>query len=480
MLEVEVTPNPWTNGTSHFNQTLDLATATVYVTLGATCIAVWVDANTDALRVTAHAPTPFSLVVRATSTRPTHPWAHSARSTVSGSTTNPDLYLDPLPLSAAGVSLERAGPNPYPFKHASGHKRPLRTLDLSGLPATADFEPATVVAYHRNNASEGENMADLFKQQGIESLISTTPDHWTDRQSGFALDADGPAVAGGGSFRRVDSHTLASVTPATSFALRATVLAVQTTSAPEWLADMVALLAADAARPAAASRAAHEAWWSAFWGRSHVAVNGTKWPPPPPPPTPPTPPPPPPPTPPPPARVLPVKGATLWLRATTLSATHHSGDVVSQWAASASYGGQHAFASNHAASAAAAAAVVVSQPVQALAPKFVGDAFGAGVPAVRFDGVASFLANSNLTLAGGDVGSTHFVVFRDAGSTGPCCNGPLFWKGADIGISTVKGGDGMFVTADGPGYDVAGSLNVLNRTVIAVATCVLAFPISQC
>lgn len=67
-------------------------------------------------------------------------------------------------------------------------------------------------------------MKELFTGQGIESLLATTPDHWTDRQSGFALNAELNAP-NTGSLRRIDSHTLASVAPATSFALKATVLA---------------------------------------------------------------------------------------------------------------------------------------------------------------------------------------------------------------------------------------------------------------
>ena len=80
-------------------------------------------------------------------------------------------------------------------------------------------------------------------------------------QSGFVMDAGAAAAADSrvGSLQRVDAHTLSSMAPATEFSLRATVLAVQTPSTEDWLADLAALLATDA--PAAAARAAHEDWY---------------------------------------------------------------------------------------------------------------------------------------------------------------------------------------------------------------------------
>ena len=81
---------------------------------------------------------------------------------------------------------------------------------------------------------------------------------------------------GASALKRVDLHTLASVVPNTSFALRATVLAVQTSTAAEWTEDLAALVAT--APPAAVARSAHEAWWASFWARSHIEINATRWP----------------------------------------------------------------------------------------------------------------------------------------------------------------------------------------------------------
>lgn len=148
-------------------------------------------------------------------------------------------------------------------------------------------------------------------------------------------------------------------------------------------------------------------------------------------------------------------GATLWLRASSLAASHKDGDAVSVWVSDAT----------------ATAHGAVSQQNSTASPTFARNAFGLGAAGVRFDGVATFLDDKALPLPG-SAGSTHFAVFRDVGSTGQCCNGPLYWdNAAGISTSTVAApGKGMIVNADGPGYTVAGALNVLNRTVVAMAT----------
>lgn len=447
LIQIAITPNPFVGQAPHFRQVLDMGTGAVVVELGAARIEVWIDANTDILRITAEAPTLFSISATASSTRPsTAPWGHSARSTCNVSHSKPDVYLSPIP---AGVfSFDHPGPNRQQFKHASADRRPLRTLDRRLLPQSGGFAPATIIAFHRNDASEGESLADLFRWQGIESLVATTPDHWMDRQSGFALEAE-PGTA---ALRRVDPHTLVSTAPGTSFALRATVLAVQTDSEAEWLADLAALIAATPT--AVPARAAHDAWWAGFWNRSHIAINTTRWPPAssrgsnsscPPGPQPPGPPPLPPP---PPAAALPVPGAAMWLRAASLSLTaagpRRNGSAVAVWG-------------------------TVAQINTTLQPKFIVDAFGPGSAGIRFDGEKTFLTNSTAALPGGDLGSTHFAVFRDTGSKGTCCNGIVHWS-ADIGIATVKVLDQYVAEADGPGVDVTGSANVLNRLVAASVT----------
>jgi hypothetical protein len=452
LLQVAITPNPWAGGGSYFNQTLDLATGTFSLHLGganlsthAVHIAVYVDANADALRLSATAGPafgPFSLRVVATSTRPSTNWSYAPPFSCDRALALPDVYADPLP---PPQRLTRAAPARDAFRHAGGGARPLRALFARGgalarrgAPTTGAFQPGSLLVYHRNTAAEGTTLASTLLQQGLGGLLPTVPDHWSDLTFGFALDADdGPPLL------RMDAHTLASAVPARAFLLRATVLAVQTDTVGEWVADVAALLAT--APPSAAARAGHEAWWAGFWGRSYVAVNASKFPAPPAAEGAPAP-----------AAAPPVPGALLWLRAASLAGQANATPVAA-W-------GEPSLPN-----------ATLAQANATLRPVFVADAFGAGAPGVRFDGVSSFLEGAALALPGAD--STHFAVFRDAGSTTACCSGVLFFRDACVGVSTAAAAvadddDGaqlspVVAMADFPGSETLGSANVHGRVVVA-------------
>ena len=462
MLQVSLSPNPFTAG-AYFNQTLDLSSGTLHLYLGganlsthAIHLSAWVDANSDTLRVTAAArdgAAPFSLRVQATSTRPATNWSYTPSFSCGSSLALPDTYVDPLPPSQP---LHPASPlGDAAFRHAGGEGRPLRALfrpggalRRPGAPTAAAFQPGSLLVYHRNSAAEGHSLAATLAQQGLADLLPTTPDHWTDLQSGFVLDGDdGPPLL------RVDAHTLSSAAPAPFFSLRATVLAVQTDAASEWVADVAALVATTP--PSAAARAAHEAWWEAWWGRSYIAVNASNFPgeviaaatPPQPPGGA--------------ASSLPVPGAVLWLRASSLSSQANNTAVMA-W-------GEPSLPT-----------ATLAQPNASLQPTFISDAFGEGAPAVRFDGERTFLESATLALPGPD--STHFAVFRDGGSATACCSGVLFWKGAFVGLSTVAanaaddddlspsaGRSPVVSMVDFPGSNAWGSQNIDGRAVMADA-----------
>ena len=239
-IQLAISPNPYVRPGAHFNQTLDLSTGTVIIKIGEVEINVWVDANADTLYIDANAQTMFSIEVTSSSTRPSTPWVHGTGSTCHDAKSNPDVYVDPLPDQL--YKLRRAESNLQPFRHASGDQRPLRALKT--IPEFGGFQPGSLISYHRNNVSEGDNLDDIFKAQGIESLVKTTPDWWTDRQSGFVLDAAPDAAP----LRRVSAHTLASAAPNTTFAVRATVLAVQTDTSEHWMQDIAALVATSKSR----------------------------------------------------------------------------------------------------------------------------------------------------------------------------------------------------------------------------------------
>jgi hypothetical protein len=463
LLQVSLTPNPYAAG-DHFNQTLDLATATVVVTLGGknessfvARLRIWIDANADSLRISVEArdgaAAPFSLRVASSSTRPPSTWTYTPPFFCDAMQSAPDTYVDPLP--PAPIALRRAPPQGARdrFRHASGARRPLRRLFEEGgalPPAETSLMPGSLVVFHRNLASDGLVVNATLSAQGLADLVPTTPDHWQDLTSGFVLDSDdGPALT------RVDAHTLASAAPAAAFSLRATVLAVQTDTVDEWIADVAALVATSP--PSAAARSAHEAWWAAFWNRSHIIVNGSAFPF----------------SAPAPAAaaavaaaapVLPVAGAVLWLRADALAGAAN-GSSVERW------------------SEPSLPASSVAQATASLRPIFVADAFGPGSPAVRFDGVSSFLSSTggagpNASLPGAD--STHFAVFRDAGSTTACCSGIVYWLGSCVGVgtaatsyaddddnSTANPAAPVVSQADFPGSAVLGSINLNGRLVQA-------------
>ena len=76
LVDIAITPNPMATAGATFNQTLDIATGSLRITLGDFNLFAFVDANSDALFVNGSGPTPFSISIASTSTRPTTPWSH--------------------------------------------------------------------------------------------------------------------------------------------------------------------------------------------------------------------------------------------------------------------------------------------------------------------------------------------------------------------------------------------------------------------
>jgi hypothetical protein len=274
LVQVALTPNPFV-GARYFNQTIDLATGTVLVYAGdsstnvAVVLSVWVDANSDTAFVDVSSPsgTSYSLSATVASVRPSDVWTYIPPFWCANVTSQPDVFVDPLP-GPTVLHAPVAQTAEEAFRHASGHLRPTRTLAASGrLPAFAAFQPGSVIIYHRNEASDGNTLKDVLTQQGIEHLLATTPDWWQDNQFGFVVDGGtGPALT------RVSRSQLASSAVGTSFQLRFTVLAVQTATAEDWLADLAARVATAPASP----RSASEAWWAEFWARSYIHVNASQ------------------------------------------------------------------------------------------------------------------------------------------------------------------------------------------------------------
>lgn len=455
-ITIALSPNPFDSGT-FFEQTLNLSTASLVIFAGgkspSTAVAqirVWIDANADELLVDISSPTgaAFSLTASAVSTRPKDVWAYRPPFGICGDiSSQPDVFVDPIPAAVRLVATP-AQSRDDAVRYASGSRLPTRALSAEGrLPRDGAFLPGSIISYHRNDVRDlidGASTVNMtLTQQGAASLISTTPDHWTDLQSGFVIDS-GAGVA----LERFNSSTLVSSAPASAFSLRLIALAVQTDTPATWLTELSAAVAALPANP----RPAHESWWNGFWNRSYitVVVNTTTAA----------------------ASVpaltpqhtlaLPVAGASLWLRASSLASLSNN-SAVSSWHDESGNG------------------LDVQQKTPASQPRYVSSAFGPGLPGVVFDGVSTLLTGTKTV----DENATILVVFRDDGSSGgatPCCSGVVYFTSGCHGISTVPSNSGVddddnnagpgapvVTLLDWPGSDSLGHLNIRGRPVHAAA-----------
>lgn len=244
---VSVAPNPFATG-AYFNQSLHLATGSVEVLAGGSdfsdysiAINLWVDANSDAVIVTASSRdgvTPFNLSVTLSTVRPATRFNYTLDYQCAGSTSSPDVV----------VSAQL--PNPAPA--------------------------GSIALYHVNSVAAGDYpfFNSTMFAQGLGSLASSGQfiDPLDGRifgcgiAGGAGIDGSGPAlVRAGGS-----ASSLVSQAPATAFALQVAVLTDVNAHGNEanWLSALATNLAGI---PAPAARFdAHVAWWSSFWNRSYI------------------------------------------------------------------------------------------------------------------------------------------------------------------------------------------------------------------
>jgi alpha-L-fucosidase 2 len=242
LLTLSMAPNPFSAG-GYFNQTLDISTGTVYLSIGgsqsspAASFSVWVDALSNSVYVQAQSPsTPVSFSAELTPVRPNGYAAYAAPWKCTSTSSAPDVTVDPLPPSA-----------PFP-------------------------SPATLVVLHENLPSDRQVplIVSTLTTQHLADAVSTVPDIFSGRRFGVAVDALGGGACA--AFQRTSPLTLASGAPAHCAALRITTRSTQgEASRDAWVA---ALATQTAAAPSMPPRAQHEQWWRGFWSRTWVDIDG--------------------------------------------------------------------------------------------------------------------------------------------------------------------------------------------------------------
>ena len=216
-VRLKLSPNPFATG-QPFNQTLDLAHGQILITAGGpgaqTRLRLWVDANHPVIRVEGDSDAPVSVEA--------------------------SYELDWRTLNTAAAMAD-SQQGDYVLTNGTD----------------------AVTWYHRNRASEFNSN---LTAEGLTQSLATIPDPLMNRTFGGRMSGTGLV--------RSTAQQLVSAAAATNLALALDVHAGVYSSSAPWLADLEALATARAARDSAADFAAHQAWWTAFWSRSHLDLGG--------------------------------------------------------------------------------------------------------------------------------------------------------------------------------------------------------------
>lgn len=119
--------------------------------------------------------------------------------------------------------------------------------------------------YQRNQVSIFEQTLD---QQHLGHLAGNHPDPLINRTFGGMITGDG--------LESKDSTTLVTSHPLERLHVRVHALTAQTETGEDWIRQIEQQRTAAERIPPREARAAHEAYWSDFWSRSHIVVSGTE------------------------------------------------------------------------------------------------------------------------------------------------------------------------------------------------------------
>jgi hypothetical protein len=187
----------------------------------------------------------------------------------------------PVTLSVVVQSLHPPARFDY-YNKAFGHA----TCEPDHFADSSEVGPGRVAISHRNEDSDFPAVFNYTLQaEGLGALqgLYQQSDRWRHRQFGMLLSGS----AGSSLLARKDASTLVSTEPASLFELTVSTAAAQTATSAQWhsliraqhdTAVGVHNASEDAARrvTAAAIRSrAHLSWWTEFWSRSKIEVSSS-------------------------------------------------------------------------------------------------------------------------------------------------------------------------------------------------------------
>ena len=220
-LRLRVTPSLTAAG--NFEQKLSLEDSAITVTNGDATVRLWLDAHASRLVIEIRATTPVHI------TASLDPWR-----TVAREIGNKEAH------GACGLE---GGP-----------------VKLLALPDQVDSsDPRAVIWFQRNESSV---WALTLDQQGLGDFKSRVTDPLLHRTFGGCMAATG--------WVKTSPSNLTTPAAVTSATLIVTAHAAQTATAGEWVEQVRATSAANAAQSPAEMWRDHVQWWREFWGRSHI------------------------------------------------------------------------------------------------------------------------------------------------------------------------------------------------------------------
>lgn len=232
LINVTLSPNPFRDN-SAFNQTLDLQTSSIYLTIGDAAAHLWIDALHPLLRFSVASLTnrQYSIQVSMTNLRPTVKPFDST--TMSWYCATRFTQVDVVPMR-------------------------------SEVPEFS-FPSQALFWYHRNIQLQNDYFTYSMKNQGLASLISPELNPTFNNTFGGIVFPDS-SVSSSSLLKVTSPTTLQSTGPADRWAF---IVAVQIDKT-ETLSDWYLRLAKTVKESTASSWSRHTEYWSNFWNRSRI------------------------------------------------------------------------------------------------------------------------------------------------------------------------------------------------------------------